>query len=112
MAKDGLNGNPWKTVMGDLLLDFGIIGTPLFLFLMGYAFQWWFRRLISRREAAAMTLAGILCATTAVSGFFGPLVNNHLAYPLVLMTALLLFWALAEKAIDNSGMIHTSEVSR
>lgn len=101
MAMQGLNENPWRSIMGDLLLDFGLFGTPVFLFAMGFTFQFWFRRLVCKQEAAASSLAVLLCATCAVCGFFGPFANNNLAYPLVLLSLLMGIWRLMKLAADG-----------
>lgn len=89
MASFGFNTNPWGTILKDLVIDFGNWGAPFFMFAYGFLAQFWFRRLMHTQRADRMVLAGVIAITCAVSGFFGPFVNNTVAYPLFLMIILL-----------------------
>jgi hypothetical protein len=85
----GYQTNPWGTVISDLLVDFGLWGTPVFMFFFGYLSQMGFRQFLIGARPEYKTVAVVIATCAAVSGAFGPFTNNMVAYPLFLMLILL-----------------------
>lgn len=103
----GYTTNPWATLLRDLIIDFGFIGTPIAMFIFGLLSQYGFRRLMATRRAECMALAGVICICTAVSGSFGPFVNNMISYPLFFMGLVLLANETLRSLSSRARLRHT-----
>lgn len=88
LAHNSMSSNPWSPLLRDLIIDFGLVGCVIVMFFLGLTFQYLFRRLMVSTKPHMTALAVILCSICAVSGSFGPFINNKLAFPLFLVLIL------------------------
>jgi hypothetical protein len=97
----GYNDNPWKTLIGDLVIDFGLLGGLLIISVLGFAASSIFwtssrRSLLMPKVMSVYLTAGLLCAP-----FFGFLVVNILIYPTVLSLSLFFIGCMFTNARSN-----------
>ena len=88
MGQFGFNPNPWKTIIGDVLLDFGFYGYLPALFAFGFFLQFFYRVSLSINDMTAKVISIVLMSMGFCSAFFGVLVINLFVYTLALLMVL------------------------
>ena len=86
----GYTTNPWATGIRDLVIDFGYIGTIIFLFLFGYFSQYVYQKSLLKRESEWLLINTITIVSCAIFAFLSPfglgIIINSLLFSVLLIS--------------------------
>ena len=98
----GYASNPWATGVRDLLVDFGEVGTIIFLFLFGFFSDLLFVSTRRRPSAVKIILLSLVSELLLAFAFYGFLHNGFFAYPVLLIIGIQFFRYLSKAFVSIS----------
>jgi oligosaccharide repeat unit polymerase len=87
----GYTPNPWSTGIRDIVIDYGYVGTVVFLFLFGYFSQYIYQLSLKRREPEWLILTTITIVSCALFAMLSPfglgvIINSFLFSVFLILT--------------------------
>lgn len=89
LVQMGYSDNPWATGIRDLIIDFGIWGTLLFITMFGYFAQYYFFGTLEKFSMEKVLILTLIEITIITFGFFGSLFSGYLQYSIILIIVIM-----------------------
>lgn len=87
-ARNNMSTNPWKSLIGDLILDFDPSITIFMIFIISLSSEYLFRIFLNMRSIKFFPIAVFFSLFSLSVPFFGGFVNNFIMYPIILWIAI------------------------
>ena len=100
----GYTRNPWSTGIRDLILDFGLLGSLIFMFLYGCTAQYFYERSLKSSNPFYIIGGSFVLASCILFPFLSPFGLNSFINPLLILIVIYYLSKLRFEILKDKGI--------